>query len=146
MKRTMRGVAALMAATLAMMAGNVVAQTVEKSGKTALGTEKEKVSYAIGMDVGKSFEPVAEFIDLSAERDPVIEKRRLAALRSEYDYWMAGASCLDAPGACQHVVRMPDGSLLNRYWDARDTPRDESYAADVATAKAAAPRPAAHAR
>jgi alpha,alpha-trehalase len=38
---------------------------------------------------------------------------------------------------------MPDGSLLNRYWDARDTPRDESYAADVATDKAAAPRPAA---
>lgn len=85
----------------------------------------------------------ALMLDLSAERDPVIEKRRLAALRSEYDYWMAGASCLDASGACQHVVRMPDGSLLNRYWDARDTPRDESYAADVATAKAAAPRPAA---
>jgi len=37
---------------------------------------------------------------------------------------------------------MPDGSLLNRYWDARDTPRDEAYAADVATAEAAAPRPA----
>jgi alpha,alpha-trehalase len=38
---------------------------------------------------------------------------------------------------------MPDGSLLNRYWDARDTPRDESYAEDIATAAAAAPRPAA---
>jgi alpha,alpha-trehalase len=37
---------------------------------------------------------------------------------------------------------MPDGSLLNRYWDARDTPRDESYAEDDATSKAAAPRPA----
>jgi alpha,alpha-trehalase len=37
---------------------------------------------------------------------------------------------------------MPDGSLLNRYWDARDTPRDESYAEDRATSAAAAPRPA----
>ena len=65
MKRTMRGVAALMAATLAMMGGNLAAQTLEKDGKTVLTTEKEKVSYAIGMDVGKSFEPVAEFVDLA---------------------------------------------------------------------------------
>jgi len=85
----------------------------------------------------------ALMLDLSANHDPALARRRLAALRTEYAYWMAGASCLDAAGACQHVVRMPDGSLLNRYWDARDTPRDESYAADVATAKAAAPRPAA---
>ena len=65
MKRTMRGVAALMAATLAMTGGNFVAQTLEKADKTVLTTEKEKVSYAIGMDVGKSFEPVAEFVDLA---------------------------------------------------------------------------------
>ena len=64
MKRTMRGVAALMAATLAMMGGSLAAQTPGKGDKTVLTTEKEKVSYAIGMDVGKSFEPVAEFIDL----------------------------------------------------------------------------------
>ena len=25
------------------------------------------------------------------------------------------------------VVRLPDGAVLNRYWDDRDTPRDESY-------------------
>ncbi|TPG19995.1 alpha,alpha-trehalase TreF [Sphingomonas koreensis] len=84
----------------------------------------------------------ALMLDLSTSRDPALAARRLAALRSEYAYWMAGSSCLDASGACQHVVRMPDGSLLNRYWDARDTPRDESYGADIATAKAAAPRPA----
>ena len=85
----------------------------------------------------------ALMLDLSDNHDPAVAKRRLAALRSEYDYWMAGTTCLDASGACQHVARMPDGSLLNRYWDARDTPRDESYAADIATAAAAAPRPAA---
>ena len=30
---------------------------------------------------------------------------------------------------------MSDGSLLNRYWDDRDTPRDESWLEDVETAK-----------
>ncbi|RZA16483.1 MAG: FKBP-type peptidyl-prolyl cis-trans isomerase, partial [Proteobacteria bacterium] len=52
MKRTVRGVAALMVATAAMMAGNVVAQTPAPGAKTTLVTEKDKVSYAIGMDVG----------------------------------------------------------------------------------------------
>jgi FKBP-type peptidyl-prolyl cis-trans isomerase FkpA len=66
MKRAMRGVAALVAATLAMMGGNLSAQTVEKSGKAALVTEKDKVSYAVGMDVGRSFQPIGEFIDVAA--------------------------------------------------------------------------------
>ncbi len=65
MKRAMRGVAALMAATLAMIGGNLSAQTVQ-GGKTALVTEKEKVSYAVGMDVGKSFQPIGEFIDMAS--------------------------------------------------------------------------------
>ena len=84
----------------------------------------------------------ALMLDLSDNRDPALARQRLAALRKEHDYWMAGAGCLGVSGACQHVVRMPDGGLLNRYWDARDTPRDESYAEDRATSAAAAPRPA----
>jgi alpha,alpha-trehalase len=82
-------------------------------------------------------------LDLSDDHDPAVLRRRLAALRAEHAYWMAGATCLGGADACQHVVKMPDGSLLNRYWDARDTPRDESYTEDRATAAAAAPRPAA---
>ncbi|HEY5972699.1 MAG TPA: FKBP-type peptidyl-prolyl cis-trans isomerase [Pseudoxanthomonas sp.] len=66
MKRSVRGVAALVAATLAMMGGNLSAQDIGKGDKGALATEKDKVSYAVGMDVGKSFAPVAEFIDLGA--------------------------------------------------------------------------------
>jgi len=84
----------------------------------------------------------ALMLDLSDNRDPALARQRLAALRKEHVYWMAGAGCIGSAGACQHVVRMPDGSLLNRYWDARDTPRDESYAEDRATSAAAAPRPA----
>lgn len=72
--------------------------------------------------------------DLSTATDRATLARRLDALRAEHSFWMAGAGCLDTTDACKHVVRMPDGSLLNRYWDARDTPRDESWAEDVATA------------
>ena len=66
MKRSIRGVAALVAATLAMMGDNVLAQNNDQAGKTALVSERDKVSYAVGLDVGKSFQPVADFIDLAA--------------------------------------------------------------------------------
>jgi alpha,alpha-trehalase len=85
----------------------------------------------------------ALMLDLSDDDDPVLARRRLAALRAEHDFWMKGRSCLGATSTCDNVVRMPDGSLLNRYWDARDTPREESYAEDRSTAAAAATRPAA---
>ncbi len=84
----------------------------------------------------------ALMLDLSDATDRAVTARRLKALRTEHDYWMKGASCLTRQPACLRVVRMPDGSLLNRYYDDRDTPRDESYAEDVATAADAAPRPA----
>jgi alpha,alpha-trehalase len=71
-----------------------------------------------------------------------VSGRRLAALKREHAFWMKGTNCLDASGACLNVVRMPDGALLNRYWDARDTPRDEAWREDSETARAAAPRPA----
>lgn len=78
---------------------------------------------------------------LSVNRDPAVRRRRLAALRSEHAYWMAGEERLRAPGAEAHVVRLPGGGLLNRYWDALDTPRPESFAEDMAIA-ARASRPA----
>ncbi len=66
----------------------------------------------------------------------------LPELRREYGYWMDGAAGL-APGqATRHVVRLDDGTLLNRYWDDRDGPRDESYREDVATAASSTRPPA----
>ncbi|MEO3991535.1 alpha,alpha-trehalase [Pseudocitrobacter cyperus] len=62
-------------------------------------------------------------------------KRYLDHLKMEYSFWMDGAESLIPNQAYRHVVRMPDGSLLNRYWDDRDTPRDESWIEDVETAK-----------
>jgi alpha,alpha-trehalase len=59
----------------------------------------------------------------------------LPQLYKEYDYWMEGAETLRPGDAYRHCVRMGDGSLLNRYWDDRDTPREESYREDVGTAR-----------
>jgi|AntRauTorckE5430_2_1112549.scaffolds.fasta_scaffold00212_4 alpha,alpha-trehalase len=58
----------------------------------------------------------------------------ILALETEYEYWMQGESEVsEANAAVGHVVRMPDGSLLNRYYDAGDRPRAESYREDVLT-------------
>ncbi len=50
----------------------------------------------------------------------------LPELKAEYDYWMEGADGLAAGSAHRRVVRLADGTLLNRYWDDRAAPRDES--------------------
>lgn len=59
----------------------------------------------------------------------------LPQLCKEYDYWMHGADALRPGDAHRYCVRLDDGSLLNRYWDDRDTPREESYLEDVLTAR-----------
>jgi alpha,alpha-trehalase len=90
--------------------------------------------------LSRSQPPVfALMLGLSRSRDIALFRRRLAALRAEHAYWMLGEDRATPGTALLHVVRTPDGALLNRYWDARDTPRDESYAEDIATAAAAAP-------
>jgi alpha,alpha-trehalase len=82
-------------------------------------------------------------VGLSKIRSPDIRRRRLAELRGEHDFWMAGAADVKPGSAARRVVRMPDGSLLNRYYDDKDTPRDESWREDTLTAQAASGRPPA---
>ena len=60
--------------------------------------------------------------------------------KREYAFWMEGADDLAAGAAHRRVVKLDDGSILNRYWDDSDAPRDESYAEDVAQARST-PRP-----
>ena len=56
----------------------------------------------------------------------------LPQLEKEYAFWMKGSESLNENNvAVHHVAHMPDGSLLNRYWDENDTPRPESYREDV---------------
>ncbi len=82
-------------------------------------------------------------IGLTSEDDPAAGYARyLPALRREYAFWMAGEDSVRPGQGVQHVVQLDDGSILNRYWDAAETPRDESYREDVALA-AMSGRPAA---
>lgn len=74
-------------------------------------------------------------VGLLDDPDPVVAARRLAAMKREHAWWMAGADDLPCGARHGHVARLADGSLLNRYWDARDTPRDESWREDVDTAR-----------
>jgi alpha,alpha-trehalase len=68
-------------------------------------------------------EPAAEFAHF------------LPQLRREYAFWMRGAAGMKRGAARARVVGMPDGSILNRYWDDRDSPRDESYREDTELAR-----------
>jgi alpha,alpha-trehalase len=58
----------------------------------------------------------------------------LPELQAEYDYWMQGEDAILPGRAARHLVRLLDGTILNRYWDERRAPRDESYLEDVQTA------------
>lgn len=59
----------------------------------------------------------------------------LDALEMEHGFWMEGAGGLEPGEAYRRVVRLSDGSLLNRYWDDRPEPRPESYREDVGLAR-----------
>ena len=55
-------------------------------------------------------------------------------LKAEHAFWMRGADETSAENrAVNHVVRMTDSTYLNRYYDAGDRPRAESYREDVFT-------------
>lgn len=60
----------------------------------------------------------------------------LAELKAEHAFWMQDGERAKPGQPARRVVRLPDGSALNRYWDARDVPRDESYREDVEAALA----------
>jgi alpha,alpha-trehalase len=78
----------------------------------------------------------AQMVGLLAQQDgDSVYLQYLPELKAEYDYWMQGAATVGPGHAVRHVVRLFDGTVLNRYWDERDAPRDESYREDVDTAR-----------
>jgi alpha,alpha-trehalase len=56
-------------------------------------------------------------------------------LLKEYAFWMMGADKLKPGQAYRNSVRMPEGELMNRYWDESDKPREESFTKDLNSAK-----------
>lgn len=69
-------------------------------------------------------------------------KKYLPQMEKEHAYWMDGQDNLQAGQADKRVVKLADGTVLNRYWDDKDTPRPESWLDDVNTAKSNPNRPA----
>jgi alpha,alpha-trehalase len=68
-------------------------------------------------------------------KGPHIYLDHLPQLKKEYAFWMNGVAGLHSPGeALSRVVMLPGGMVLNRYWDAKQTPRPESYREDLKTA------------
>ncbi|MDW5376204.1 alpha,alpha-trehalase TreF [Halomonas sp. HP20-15] len=80
----------------------------------------------------------ASMVDLVADIDGSDAYRHyLPAMQAEYDFWMAGGETLEPGQAYRRVVRLDDGTLLNRYWDDVAKPRQESFREDLTTAEAA---------
>ncbi len=69
---------------------------------------------------------------LSEERGDAVLLKYKAALEKEYAFWMQDTDKLSvATNNLKHAVLLPDGAVLNRYWDTKETPRPESYSEDV---------------
>ena len=95
-------------------------------------------TYYLGRSQPPLFHMMVALLD---DQRPEVAARRLTAMKQEYSWWMDGAEKL-VPGAqIAHVAMLKDGAILNRYWDPRGTPRDESWREDVETA-AGSDRPA----
>ena len=89
-------------------------------------------SYYLSRSQPPFFSLMVELI-AQTDGDPTYVKY-LEALQAEYNYWMEGETEALPGRSDRHVVRLLDGTVLNRYWDERKAPRDESYAEDVQTA------------
>lgn len=72
---------------------------------------------------------------LASVKGDSVYKIFLPALEKEYEFWMNGAEKLKPGEAYRRVVKLKDGTIMNRYWDDADTPRPEGFREDVETAE-----------
>lgn len=73
---------------------------------------------------------------LTEHKGKKVLREYLPLLLAEYRFWMKGRQKVTTTRATafRRVVRMPDGSILNRYFDNKLTPRPESLREDTETA------------
>ena len=64
-----------------------------------------------------------------------VYKKYLPQMQKEYNYWMQGASTLKKEGSFKSIIKLSDGTILNRYWDDLEIPRQEGYTKDVKVAQ-----------
>ena len=79
----------------------------------------------------------ALMVTLLAEikKDDKIYSQYKDELELEYNFWQHGSIDIQPGEASARLVKMPDGELLNRYYDNNSTARQESYAEDVHVSK-----------
>ncbi|HEX7380552.1 MAG TPA: alpha,alpha-trehalase TreF [Nevskiaceae bacterium] len=77
----------------------------------------------------------AYIVELFEKHNVARALQYLPMLHKEHAYWMSDAPYVRAGHAHGPVVRFDDGTLLNRYWDTRDTARPQSYREDVLLAR-----------
>lgn len=120
---------------MALAGGIVDAMTelIEDHGHVPNGTR----TYYLGRSQPPLFHMMVALLD---DGRPDVTARRLAAMKCEHAWWMEGEDTLSPGLQANRVAMLSDGSMLNRYWDPRGTPRDESWGEDVATALES-PRP-----
>ncbi|MFQ5445392.1 MAG: alpha,alpha-trehalase TreF [Saprospiraceae bacterium] len=68
---------------------------------------------------------------LMEEKGEDILAKYLPQLEREYTFWMDGSENLPSQTTHRRVVKLPDGTALNRYFDDNPAPRQESYREDV---------------
>jgi alpha,alpha-trehalase len=89
-------------------------------------------SYYIGRSQPPFFAAMVQLL-ASIKGDKVFATY-LPALEKEYKFWMDGAEKIKPGQTYRRVVKLNDGSILNRYWDDSNVPRQESYREDVEVA------------
>jgi len=70
-----------------------------------------------------------------AKKDDTIYTTYQNELEKEYAFWQDGANDLKPGEAIKRVACLPDKTILNRYYDSRPLPREESYAEDIHISK-----------
>ena len=95
-------------------------------------------SYYLGRSQPPFFALMVQLLN-EADKDSDALVKFLPALETEYLFWMKGRDL--GAGATNRVVKMPNGAVLNRYWDENQTPRPESYKEDVELAQHANQNP-----
>ena len=74
-------------------------------------------------------------VDLIAQnRGSEAVREYLPALKEEYGFWMDGRDALSKGESHRRLVNI-EGDLLNRYWDDRPLPREESWREDLEVAE-----------
>ncbi|CAA7390898.1 trehalase family glycosidase [Chryseobacterium fistulae] len=56
-------------------------------------------------------------------------------LEKEYAFWMDGEEDVEVDSSIKRVVKTKEGDILNRYYDAENNPRPESYLIDIEDAR-----------